>query len=111
MSKKLTHKQIEKANKANVLETLAALIENHWGAVYPVEDGLAIPIGESPLDGKQMWVVVDVTAKTIQEHKWGKGVRKYYNGYEEAEAFQLTLKEKAEKEAIAKENKEKRLKK
>lgn len=109
MSKEVTHKQIEKANKANTLVTLATLIESEYGAVYEVADGLAIPIGNSPLDGKMMWVTVDVTAKTIQDHKWGKKQRTYYDGYAEAEAFKLEQKAKAEKAEKEKENKQKRI--
>lgn len=111
MPKQINHKQIEKANKANGYATLEILLESEYGAVYHVPDGLAVPIGNSPLDSeKQMWLVYSVTAKAIETHKWGKTTREYYDGYAEAEAFELEQKAKAEKAEKEKENKEKRVK-
>ena len=97
MENKLTRAKIESNNKASVMETLKTLLENEYGAVYEVADGYAVPIGKSPLDGAMMWVTVGAKAKTIQSHNWGKGIREYYNGYEEAEAYRIEKEEKAEK--------------
>ena len=109
--KQISHKQIEKANKANVLQKLLELLENEYGDAREVDDGIAVPVGLSPLDKKQMWVVVSVTAKTIQDHKWGKTTRKYYDGYAEAQAFQVEKAQKEEKERKKKENHDKNVKK
>ncbi len=97
MANELTRAQIEKQNKTDFMSRLYELLEEEYGAVYPVDDGLAIPIGKSPLDGKMMWVTVDAKAKTIQSHAWGKSIREYYDGYEESKAYAVDLKEKAEK--------------
>lgn len=104
MPKQINHKQIEKANKANGYATLETLLENEYGAVYRVPDGLAVPIGNSPLDSeKQMWLVYSVTAKAIETHKWGKTTREYYDGYEIARVYEEELKKKAEEEEKKKE--------
>lgn len=98
MAEKLSRSAIEKQNKADTTKTLENLLNEEYGACYPVEDGLAVPIGKSPLDNALMWVVFPYPkAKTIQTHNWGKTTREYYNGYEESAAYEVDLKEKQAK--------------
>lgn len=98
MAEKLSRSAIEKQNKADTTKTLENLLNEEYGACYPVEDGLAVPIGKSPLDSALMWVVFPYPkAKTIQTHNWGKTTREYYNGYEESAAYEVDLKEKQAK--------------
>lgn len=98
MAEKISRSSIEKANKAETSKTLENLLNEEYGACYPVEDGFAVPIGKSPLDNALMWVVFPYPkAKTIQTHTWGKTTREYYNGYDEAKAYEIDLKEKEEK--------------
>ena len=97
MSEKLTRSKIESSNRENVTEKLKELLEEEYGAVYEVADGLAIPVGKSPLDGVMMWVTVSAKAKTIQSHSWGKSTREYYDGYAESKAYETEKTIKKEK--------------
>jgi hypothetical protein len=102
---KVTRASIEKANKAEGCKVLKDFLDETYGGCYEVEDGYAVPVGRSPLDDALMWVVFPyVKAKTIQSHAWGKSTRKYFDGYAEAEAYAVEVKEKADKAAERKEN-------
>lgn len=102
---KVTRAGIEKANKAEGCKALKDFLDETYGGCYEVEDGYAVPIGKSPLDGALMWVVFPyVKAKTIQSHAWGKSTREYFDGYEEAKAYAAEVKAKADKAAERKAN-------
>lgn len=100
MADKVTRASVEKANKAEGCKVLKAFLDETFGGCYEVEDGFAVPVGKSPLDGALMWVVFPyVKAKTIQSHAWGKSTREYFDGYAEAEAYAAEVKAKADKAA------------
>ena len=102
---KVTRASVEKANKATACAELKAFLDEQYGGCYEVEDGYAVPVGKSPLDGALMWVVFPyVKAKTIQTHAWGKSTREVYDGYTEAEAYAMEVKEKADRAAERKAN-------
>ena len=102
---KITRASVEKANKASACAVLKNFLDEQYGGCYEVEDGYAVPIGKSPLDGALMWVVFPYAkAKTIQTHAWGKSTREVYDGYAEAEAYATEVKEKADKAAERKAN-------
>ena len=103
MAEKITRASVEKSNKAEGCKVLEQFLNEQYGACYPVEDGYAVQVGKSPLDGAPMWVVFPyVKAKTIQTHAWGKSKREYYNGYDHAKAYSIELQEKADKKAETK---------
>ena len=92
--------KIEKANKAEGCKVLKSFLDETFGGCYEVEDGYAVPVGKSPIDDALMWVVFPyVKAKTIITHPWGKGQREYFDGYEEAKAYAVEVKEKADRAA------------
>lgn len=98
MADKITRASVEKSNKAKACEVLKATLEEIYGACYEVDDGYAVMVGNSPLDNAPMWVVFPYAkAKTIQTHAWGKSTRERYDGYKEAEAYAVEVKEKADK--------------
>jgi len=93
---KITRSSIEKANKAQTSTVLKDFLDEEYGGCFEVEDGYAVPIGKSPLDGQLMWVVFPYPkAKTIQTHPWGKTTREYYDGYAEAQAYKVECEAKA----------------
>lgn len=97
---KVTIASVEKANKAEGIKVLEQLLNEQYGACYPMEKGFIVPVGKSPLDGAMMWVEFPYpVAKTVQTHKWGKGTKDYFDGYEEYKGYQKTLAIKAEKDA------------
>lgn len=97
---KVTIASVEKANKADGIKVLEQLLNEQYGACYPMEKGFIVPVGKSPLDGAMMWVEFPYpVAKTVQTHKWGKGTKDYFDGYEEYKGYQKTLAIKAEKDA------------
>ena len=96
--------KIEKENKAKALGGLAEYLNETYGGYVEVDDGYAVPVDKSPLDGKLMWVVFSVTPKTIQTHKWGKGERPYYDGYEVAKEYARDKAVKAKNAADRKAN-------
>ena len=103
MAEKITRASVEKSNKAEGCKVLEQFLNEQYGACYPVEDGYAVMVGKSPIDGVPMWVVFPyVKAKTIQTHKWGSSTRTYYSGYDHAKAYEIELKEKADKKAETK---------
>lgn len=102
---KITRASIEKANKAEACKVLKDFLDEAYGGCYEVEDGYAVPVGKSPLDGALMWVVFPYAkAKTIQSHAWGKSTRPYFDGYAEAKAYAVEVKEKADRAAERKAN-------
>jgi hypothetical protein len=102
---KVTRASVEKANKAEGCKVLKDFLDETYGGCYEVEDGFAVPVGKSPLDGALMWVVFPyVKAKTIQSHAWGKATREYFDGYEEAKAYAAEVKAKADKAVARKAN-------
>ena len=99
---KVTIASVEKANKADGIKVLEQLLNEQYGACYPMEKGFIVPVGKSPLDGAMMWIEFPYpVAKTVQTHKWGKGTKDYFDGYEEYTGYQKTLAIKAEKDAEA----------
>lgn len=99
---KVTRASVEKANKAEGIKVLEQLLNEQYGACYPMEKGFIVPIGKSPLDGAMMWIEFPYPmAKTIQAHKRGQGIKEYFDGYKEAEGYQKTLEIKAKEDAEA----------
>ena len=102
---KVTRASIEKANKAEACKVLKDFLDEQYGGCYEVEDGYAVPIGKSPLDGALMWVVFPYAkAKTIQTHAWGKSTRPYFDGFAMARVYAVEVKEKADRAAERKAN-------
>ena len=105
MADKVTVASVEKANKAEGIKVLEQLLNEQYGACYPDEKGFLVPIGKSPLDGATMWIEFPYpVAKPIQTRKWGKGEKKYFDGYRVAEEWQKTLEANAKKKAEEKAN-------
>jgi hypothetical protein len=97
---KVTRASVERDNKAEGVKVLEQLLNEQYGACYPDKGGFLVPVGKSPLDGAIMWVEFPYpVAKTVQEHKWGKSTKPYFNGYKVAEEWQKTLEVKAKKDA------------
>ena len=102
---KVTRASVEKANKATASAVLKEFLDEQYGGCYEVEDGFAVPVGKSPLDGALMWVVFPyAVAKTIQTHKWGKSERKVYNGFDAAKEYAADCEIKAKNAAERKAN-------
>lgn len=98
---KLTARQIQIRERATTVEKLRTALQSAFGNenVYQVGDSeFSIFVGNAPT-GERMYHNIGITVKEYEGRKTTKRIYKPYDGIAEAEAYQSSLKEKAEKNA------------